>query len=221
MICDSRPEHAWDLAPKEAIALQRRLADRVERRDRLGDIRLVAGTDVGFLDHGRMARGAVAVLSFPDLELLESAVAYRPVDFPYIPGLLSFREIPVLLTAFTALSRQPDLLICDGQGLAHPRRFGLACHLGVLLQLPTIGVGKTRLVGEHEDLAESRGSRVPLLHRGETVGAVLRSRDRVKPVYVSTGHRVSLATALDLVQRCTTRFRLPETTRAAHGLASG
>lgn len=221
MICDSRPEHAWDLAPKEAIALQRQLADRVERRDRLGDIRLVAGTDVGFLDHGRMARGAVAVLSFPDLELLESAVAYRPVDFPYIPGLLSFREIPVLLTAFTALSRQPDLLICDGQGLAHPRRFGLACHLGVLLQLPTIGVGKTRLVGEHEDLAESRGSRVPLLHRGETVGAVLRSRDRVKPVYVSTGHRVSLATALDLVQRCTTRFRLPETTRAAHGLASG
>jgi len=213
-------DHSWDLSPREARALQDSLRQRVEPRDRLATVRRVAGIDVGFERRGQTTRAAVAVLSFPDLHPLEQAVARRPTTFPYVPGLLSFREIPAVLAAFEQLRRPPDLILCDGQGYAHPRRFGLACHLGVLLDLPSIGVAKTRLIGEHDAVPEDRGQWTPLRDGDEVIGAVLRTRAGVKPLYVSIGHRVSLETAVRYTMACTPRYRLPETTRAAHRLAS-
>jgi deoxyribonuclease V len=215
-------EHPWNLTPREAIALQRELAPLVEVGDRLAEeIHSVAGVDVGFEEGGRITRAAVAVLRFPDLELLHSAVARRPTEFPYVPGLLSFREIPALLDALRQLPELPDVILCDGQGRAHPRRFGIASHLGVLLDHPTIGVGKTRLIGTHAEPGPEKGDWAPLLDGGEVIGAVLRTRPGVKPLYISGGHRVGLETAIALTLACTTRYRLPETTRAAHRLASG
>jgi deoxyribonuclease V len=213
--------HPWDVTPAEAIAIQKRLHGEVELADRIGDITRVAGVDVGFEEEGRVARAAVAVLSFPDLRLIEHAIARLPVHFPYIPGLLSFREVPVVLEALGQLAALPDLLLCDGQGLAHPRRFGLACHLGVLTDLPAIGVAKTRLIGKHGAVPEARGQWVPLADKGEIIGAVLRTRPGVNPLYISSGHRVCLETAIHYVMACVTRYRLPETTRWAHRFASG
>lgn len=213
--------HSWPVTAAEAIALQRKLRERVIVVDRLGAVRSVAGLDVGPEGDGRVMRAAVAVLSFPDLKTADQVVARRPASFPYIPGLLSFREIPALLDALARLGALPDLLLCDGQGLAHPRRFGLACHLGVLTGIPSIGVAKSLLVGEHGPLPQARGAWRPLVHKGEVVGAALRTRAGVAPVYVSIGHKVSLATAIDYVLACAPKYRLPETTRAAHRLASG
>jgi deoxyribonuclease V len=213
--------HPWDLTPTEAIALQQRLCERVIRVDRLAPPTRIAGVDVGFEDNGKITRAAVAVLEFPSLEPFEQAVARQPTRFPYIPGLLSFREVPAILQALDRLKFPPDLLLCDGQGLAHPRRFGLACHLGLLTDIPSIGVGKTRLTGSYGAVPEGRGSWVPLIDRGEEIGAVLRTRSGVKPIYVSIGHRISLPTAINYVLAATTRYKLPETTRAAHRLASG
>ena len=211
---------SWPQTPAQAIALQRELAGRVLRVDDVGPVRRVAGVDVGFPGGGQIARAAVAVLSFPDLRPVEQALAERPVAFPYVPGLLSFRELPAVLAALAGLAQPPDLLLVDGQGLAHPRRFGIACHLGVLTGLPTIGVAKTRLVGAHDPVPDRRGAWVPLHDRGEVIGAVLRSRVGVKPLYVSVGHRLSLERAVEWVMACTGRYRLPQTTRAAHALAS-
>jgi len=213
-------EHSWDVQPAEAKAIQDRLRTRVVTRDMLPSVRTVAGVDVGFEEQGRVTRAAVALLRFPSLEPLDEAIAKRPTSFPYVPGLLSFREIPAVLDALGHLSTRPDLLLCDGQGYAHPRRFGLACHLGVVTDLATIGVAKSRLVGEHEWLGIAKGSQALLRHEGEVVGVVLRTRAGVRPLYVSIGHRVSLATAVEYVLACTTRYRLPETTRRAHRLAS-
>jgi deoxyribonuclease V len=212
--------HPWNLAPKDAIALQRQLSGQVIRVDQLSTPQRVAGVDVGFEEAGKLTRAAIAVLEFPSLQLIEQAIVRRPTQFPYIPGLLSFREVPAILQALEALCNKPDLLICDGQGLAHPRRFGLASHLGLLTDLPSIGVAKSRLIGSHEDLPETKGSWVPLIDRDEIIGAVLRSRSRVKPIYVSIGHRISLSSAISYVLATTTRYKLPETTRAAHHLAS-
>lgn len=205
------------LSPREAIALQERLARRVVRADRLGPVRHVCGVDVHY--RGGIAHAAAALLSFPALELREHSLARRRVSFPYIPGLLSFREIPAAAAALAALSIAPDLILCDGQGLAHPRRCGLASHLGLLTGTPSIGVAKTRLLGEHPSPPARRGAWVPLTDRGERIGAVLRTRAGVKPVYVSIGHRVSLASAIRYVMACTTRYRLPEPIRNAHRLA--
>jgi deoxyribonuclease V len=176
---------------------------------------------VGFEDGGRVARAAVAVLDFPGLQPVEHAVVREPTRFPYVPGLLSFREVPAVLRALEQLSRLPDLILCDGQGYAHPRRFGLACHLGLICEIPSIGVAKTRLIGEHGPVPSERAGWCPLRHGDETIGAVLRTRAGVRPVFVSVGHRVSLPTAVALVLACTPRCRLPETTRRAHLLASG
>ena len=211
----------WPDTIAEARTQQERLRNRVITEDRLGPVRHVAGVDVGFEDGGRVTRAAVAVLSFPGLEPVDEAIARQPTRFPYVPGYLSFREIPALLAALQAIDTPPDLILCDGQGIAHPRRMGIACHLGVLLDLPTIGVAKSRLIGEFEEPGAHKGDWSPLRHHGEVIGAVLRSRDRVSPLFVSPGHRVSLATAIDYTLRCTTRYRLPETTRRAHRLASG
>jgi deoxyribonuclease V len=211
----------WPAMAQDAIALQRAQRERVVRRDDFGAIRFVAGLDVGFEHANTVARAAVAVLSFPDLRMADQAVARRPVRFPYIPGLLSFREVPVLFDALEKLGQLPDLLLCDGQGLAHPRRFGLACHLGVQTGIPSIGVAKSLLIGTHAPLPAKRGAWQPLMDKGEVVGAALRTRDGVAPVYVSIGHRVSLETAIHYTLACAPRYRLPETTRAAHRLASG
>lgn len=214
--------HPWNVPPQEAIAIQNRLRGLARIEDDLpADIRRVAGVDVGFEGHGTVTRAAVAVLDFPALTLAESRIARLPTEFPYIPGLLSFREIPALVDALDSLDALPDLILVDGQGYAHPRRLGIACHLGVLTGLPTIGVGKTRLIGRHADVPDQRGTWVPLLDKGEEIGAVLRTRVGVQPLYVSAGHRVSLTTAVDWVMRCVGKYRLPETTRQAHRLASG
>jgi deoxyribonuclease V len=222
----ARRLHAWDLTPKEAVALQARLRSRVERADRIGEVRRVAGVDVGFEQDGRVTRAAVAVLDYPGLALADQAVARVATRFPYVPGLLSFREIPAVLAAFERLRAPPDLILYDGQGIAHPRRFGIASHLGLVLDCPSIGVAKTRLIGAHRTPPDRRGAWTPLLDTGEgdsaeTIGAVLRTRKGVKPLYVSIGHRVSLATAVRWTMACCTGYRLPETTRWAHRLASG
>lgn len=212
--------HPWDVSPKEAIAIQEQLKPWVRLEDDLPDrVETVAGIDVGFREAGKMACAAVAVLEFPSLQLCAQAIAKVPVCFPYVPGLLSFRELPAVLKALESLPHLPDLILCDGQGIAHPRRLGIASHLGVILDHPTIGVGKSRLIGHHDPVPDRRGAWVPLRDRGETIGAVLRTRPGVKPIYVSPGHRVSLVSAVGWVMACTTRFRLPETTRWADRLS--
>jgi deoxyribonuclease V len=213
--------HAWDVTPKEARAIQRALRSQVIVEDAFGEIRYVAGLDVGFEEGGPVTRAAVAVLRFPELTLHEQMIVRRATSFPYVPGLLSFREAPAVLEAIDQLATKPDLLLCDGAGIAHPRRFGLACHLGLLSDIPSIGVAKSRLTGTHAPVPDERGAWTPLIDRGETIGAVLRTRPRTRPLYVSIGHRISLESAIDYTLRCTTRYRLPETTRWAHRLASG
>ncbi len=212
--------HAWDVTPQEAIAIQENLWQRVIRHDQHGVIQRVAGIDIGFEENGALTRAAVVVLSFPGLEWIESAVARRATSFPYIPGLLSFREAPAALEALEQLKSLPDLLICDGQGIAHPRRFGLASHLGLLCDLPSIGAAKSRLIGEHATLGAARGEWQYLFDKGEVVGAALCTRQNTRPVYVSIGHRVSLESAIRYTLDCARRFRLPEPTRQAHQLAS-
>jgi deoxyribonuclease V len=221
MQLDPRYAHAWDLTPAKAIALQKELAGAIITTDQLDEVRLVAGIDVGFEEGNTVTRAAVVVLTFPALGVVEEVVARRPTSFPYVPGLLSFREGPAILDAFASLQATPDLLLFDGQGLAHPRRFGIACHMGLLTGLPSIGVAKSRLTGRPLGaLPEEKGAWLPLVDRDQVVGAVVRTRDCTNPLYVSTGHRVSLPTAVDYTLACTTRYRLPETTRAAHKLAS-
>ena len=217
---EARRFHAWDLTPREAIALQTELRDRVERKDRIGEVRRIAGVDVGFEQDGRVTRAAVAVLEYPGLALVEQVVVRVATTFPYVPGLLSFREAPAVLAAFERVRIAPDLILYDGQGIAHPRRFGIASHVGLLLDCPSIGVAKSRLVGAHRMPATRRGAWTPLRDAGELIGAVLRTRAGVKPLYVSIGHRVSLETAVRWTLACVTRYRLPETTRWAHRLAS-
>jgi len=216
------PPASWPRTVAEAHAVQESLRTRVITCDRLGPVRTVAGIDIGYENDNRQARAAAVVLAMPSLEPVETAIIRKAVTFPYVPGYLSFREVPAALAVLAKLKHPPDLILCDGQGLAHPRRFGLACHLGVLLDRPTIGVAKSRLIGEPRGrFGRAKGSWVPLMDNDEVIGAVVRTRTGVKPVYVSVGHRVSLATAIEFVLRCTPRYRLPETTRRAHRLASG
>lgn len=211
--------HDWDLTPQAAVALQSTLANQLLLADGLETPEIVAGVDVS-VKNG-VSRAAVAVLSFPGLEILTYALAERPTAFPYIPGLLSFRETPVILDALAKLTVEPGLLIFDGQGIAHPRRLGIASHVGVLLDHPTIGCAKSLLCGRFEDPDPERGSASPLIHQDERVGTVLRTRDRVNPVFVSPGHKVSMETAAERVLACGLGYRLPETTRWAHGIAGG
>ncbi len=212
--------HAWDVSLKEAREIQESLRGSVVTRDDFGELRRIAGVDVGFEEQGRVSRAAVAALGFPGLELLEHKIVRQPTSFPYVPGLLSFREIPAVAAALEELNQPPDLVICDGHGVAHPRRFGLACHLGVVLDLPTIGAAKSRFIGTFEEPGEEKGSWSELFDRDEIIGAVLRTRAKVRPMFVSAGHRVSLPTAIDIVLRCCPKYRLPETTRWADHLAS-
>jgi deoxyribonuclease V len=201
------------LTEDEARAEQDRLRTQVVIAPGPAAPATVAGLDVAY-DGERLA-AAVVVLDANDLTVRDTAVVLGTPAFPYVPGLFAFREVPALLAALEKLTVRPDVLVCDGHGLAHPRRFGLASHLGVLTGLPAFGVGKTRLIGDWAPVGPRRGDRSPLIDDGETVGAVLRTRDGVKPVFVSAGHRIDLAGACDLTLALTPRYRLPETTRAA------
>ncbi len=205
----------WPTTAAEAKAVQQALRGRVITEGDLPPLRRIAGVDVHYAERLGLAWAAVAVLDAASLELVESALASVPVSFPYIPGYLSFRETPAVLAALPLLSERPDLLMVDGQGLAHPRRFGIACHIGLLVDIPTVGVAKSRLVGAYEQPAPERGSASPLTARGERIGTVLRTRDGVNPLFVSVGHRIGLEAATDLVLATTRGRRLPEPTRIA------
>lgn len=192
----------------------------------MSDVRYVAAADVAFVDRPvrarpKVARAAVVVLSYPSLNVIEERVVEAVTEFPYVPGLLSFREAPVLSLAFEKLEHEPDLLLVDGHGRAHPRRFGIACHLGLSLDVPTIGVGKTRLCGQHSEPPPEKGATTMLVHRDEVIGRVVRSRDGVKPLYVSVGHRIGLAEASEWTLRLCQGFRLPEPIRVADRISKG
>lgn len=213
--------HEWNLSPREAIELQKQLAYEVVTRDEFAaPIRTVAGIDLGIDVKNDTCRAVVVVLSFPQLDLIESAEAILPIQFPYVPGLLSFRETPVAVVALEKLTVTPDLILCDGQGIAHPRRFGIACHIGLITGVPSAGVAKSLLVGKYGSLDLTRGSVSPLIHQNERVGVALRTKDNVQPVYVSAGHKISLETATEYVLQCAPKYRLPETTRLADKMAS-
>src|SRR5437763_1190770 len=212
--------HEWNLQPEAAIALQRKLAAKIIRTDQLkGEVKLVAGVDMALNEEKNMAHAAVVLLSYPQMEVLERHVYEEPIRMPYIPGLLSFREIPCILGAFALLSQQPDLVMVDGQGIAHPRYLGIASHLGLWLDLPTIGCAKSILTGHHDPLSEEAGSWVPLKADKAVIGAVLRTRARVKPMIISLGHRICLETSLRFVLDCCRGYRLPEPTRLADKLS--
>lgn len=211
--------HAWNVSPAEGVAIQRGLRAELRTDNRVGQVRTVAGVDVGL--RGGKSHAAIVVLGYPDLGPLEQATAQCPIEFPYVPGLLTFREGPAILDALDKLTIEPDILIFDGQGMAHPRRMGLATHIGILLNHPTIGCAKSRLCGEHEEPGPNKGDWSLLVHEGETVGAVLRTRTNVSPVYVSIGHRIDLENAIRYVLNCCRVYRLPETTRWAHRIAGG
>ncbi len=219
--------HPWnqDLTPADAVEIQRRLAPRVVTTGTLRPraVRTVAGVDLSPPDPDTgLVCGAAVVLTFPDLEVAEVATAEDTPQFPYIPGLLSFREAPVLGNALAELQRPPDLLLVDGQGLApHPRRFGLACHLGLMTDIPTIGCAKSRLVGSHQPPDADRGSWKPLVHHGQRIGAAVRTRPAVTPIFVSIGHRISLPNAIKWSLACAPKFRVPLPTRLAHVAAAG
>jgi len=207
--------HPWNVSPEEAKAIQLKLRDQLDLTGGPERIETVAGVDVSYEKGSDLLYAAVVVLRVRDLKVLETASAVARATFPYIPGLLSFRESPAVLRAWEKLTLRPDCVICDGQGLAHPRRFGIACHLGLLLETPSIGCAKSLLVGEYKPPGPRRGDFEYLYHRGEVVGAVLRTKEGVEPVFVSQGHKVRLEKALEIVLACSTNYRLPEPTRRA------
>lgn len=203
----------------EARALQTALGQKRDLTDRFGPLKTVAGIDVGYSPARGLSRAAIVLLNIETLAPIAEAVAERETGFPYVPGLLSFRELPVALQALDRLGAVPDLVLVDGQGIAHPRRLGIAAHFGLVTDLPAIGVAKSRLIGTHTDPGPEKGDRVPLMDRAEQIGIVLRSRKGVKPLYISPGHRVAMATAAELTMRCLGRYRLPEPTRLADRLS--
>lgn len=213
--------HPWHVSPAQAQDIQRSLASQVVRRNELEAPRLVAGADISRADERGVAKAAVVVLRLADLAVVETSVIEMKVEFPYVPGLLSFREMPLVLTACEKLISTPDVFIADAQGIAHPRRLGLASHLGLILDTPTIGCAKSILCGQHGDLAQEPGSYAPLVHRDEVVGAALRTKRGTRPVYVSIGHRTDLEAAIHWVIACCNGYRLPEPTRLAHLAAAG
>jgi deoxyribonuclease V len=214
--------HSWDVSTTEASQIQQQLASEVSHVSTLPEkLSYIAGVDISTSRYGGLARGAVVVLRYPSLEVEEVRVAEAEPPFPYIPGLLSFREVPVLKGALEALAITPDLVLVDGQGLAHPRRFGLACHLGLMLDVPTVGCAKSILLGKHESLPQEANSWAEMTDNGEVVGAAVRTRTNVKPVYVSVGHKIDLHTAIGWTLACCRGLRIPEPTRLAHQAAGG
>jgi deoxyribonuclease V len=225
--------HDWDLSPSEAVALQKRLREQVRLQPLPGTISLVAGADISFNKFSDDIYAAIVVLRLEDLTVAATAGVMTKTSFPYIPGLLSFRETPPLLEAWKKLEVRPDAMMLDGQGLAHPRRFGIACHVGMLLGLPTIGCAKTVLIGKYSEPDERAGNHTPLVDKGETIGAAVRTKDRVNPIFVSPGHLADIPSAVDLALRCVkgyeesrstghgrSKYRVPEPTRLAHLLVN-
>jgi deoxyribonuclease V len=231
--------HSWEVTPAEAIALQKQLREQVRLQPLPEDIKLVGGADISFNKYSDVVYAGIVVLKLPELTIETTAGVVTTTKFPYVPGLLSFREVPSLLEAWEKLNRRPDVLMLDGQGIAHPRRLGIASHIGLLLEVPTIGCAKSRLTGKYIEPDESAGSYSPLIDKGETVGAILRTKDRVNPVYISPGHLADLPSALALTMRCVkgyvappppttlfeesakpspskSKYRIPEPTRLAH-----
>ncbi|MBX2819526.1 MAG: endonuclease V [Rhodothermaceae bacterium] len=208
------PLHRWDVSPKEAIGIQKALAAKVRTETLEHPVRHIAGVDVSI--RGDRFQTAIAVISYPDLELVEKVTFQGDVPFPYIPGLLSFREMPAILPALAQLNTVPEVFMTDSQGLAHPRRFGLACHLGVWLGRPCFGVAKTRFIGTHAPLGMNKGDLVDLVDKEQVIGSVVRTRSNVKPVYVSIGHRITQLEAIELTLGSTTKYKIPEPTRLAH-----
>ena len=215
------PLHEWNLKTEAAIALQQELAQHIVLEDHLGEVRFIAGVDMAINEEHNAARAAVVLMSFPDLEIVERHVYEEPIRMPYVPGLLSFREAPSVIGAFEQLRQKPDLIMVDGQGIAHPRRLGIGAHLGLWLEIPTIGCAKSLLTGKYdkEKLGEEAGSWVPLISRKETIGAVVRTRTRVNPMFISPGHLISLETSIRYVLACGKGYRLPEPTRQADKLS--
>lgn len=212
--------HRWDLSPKEAVKLQQKLRGRVIKRGEIKNIHHVAGADVSVSRDRLTMKAAVVVLTYPGLRPVEQATAHGDPSFPYVPGLLSFREGPLLLDCFKKLKQRPDVIIFDGQGIAHPRGFGIAAHIGVLLETASIGCAKSPLYGNYEIPGNEKGAFNYITDSGgKKIGACLRSRNGIKPVFISVGHRISLNRAVDIVLKCTPRFRLPEPIRSAHILA--
>ena len=207
--------HRWAVTPKEAARIQLRLRSKLELTDRLPVVRRVAGADLAFDRKARRAIAGVVVYSFPEMREIERVWGESRIRFPYVPGLLSFREAPALLRVFARIKNSPDLIFCDGHGYAHPRRFGITSHLGVLLDTPTIGCAKSLLVGTHAPWPRAAGAWTPLCDGQEVIGAVLRTRERVRPIYVTQGHRISLATALGFVLAVLDGYRIPRPTRDA------
>ena len=213
--------HSWQVSPTQALDIQRRLAAQVSRSSQVTTPHFIAGVDISAANAQGMATGAVVVLEYPELRLVETKVAQGRPNFPYVPGLLSFREAPLILAACEKLKVTPDLILVDGQGIAHPRRFGLASHLGLFLDRPTIGCAKSLLCGSYEAPGLEPGSYTEVIDRGETIGAALRTKLGVKPVYVSIGHKVDLQTAIHWVMEFCRGYRLPEPARFAHLAAGG
>jgi deoxyribonuclease V len=212
--------HPWDVSYQEAVGWQQLLRDELVLSGDIRGFRIIAGADVSYERRGSTFFAGVVLMDAATLEVVEDAHYVGQVSFPYIPGLLSFREGPVILAAFEKLSTMPDAVIFDGQGIAHPRGFGLAAHMGLILGIPTVGSAKTRLVGEYGDLGDKRGSDTELVHNGRCVGYVVRSKDGIRPIFVSPGHLISAEAAVELVLACTTRYRIPEPVRRAHILVN-
>jgi deoxyribonuclease V len=208
--------HAWDVSPAEAIAIQRDLAGQVDVTASLPDFELIAGADVSYNRFSDVIFASVLIWRRSDAKVIESHSAIRETHFPYVPGLLSFREAPALLDAFARLETVPDVVMIDGQGIAHPRRLGIASHVGLWLELPCVGCAKSRLTGRFEEPERAAGSSSPLSDRGEVVGAVVRSKNNVQPLFVSPGHRIDLESSVRVILGCVRGYRLPEPTRLGH-----
>jgi len=214
-------KHQWDLSEARAKELQENLSPKIIKIDQLPTVKFIAGTDVSYKKDTDKIIAAIVILNAENLELVESVTVEDTVSFPYIPGLFSFREIPPLIKAFEKLKTSPDLVVCDGQGYAHPRRFGLACHLGLLMDIPSIGCAKNMMIGKYKEPDITRGSFCKIIDNEETIGRVLRTQNNVKPVYVSIGHKISLETATEWILKLSPKYRLPETTRLSDQLSKG
>lgn len=213
--------HEWNVSTEEAIEIQKHLAAEVSKKDEINNPFLVAGVDVSGANEEGTAKAAIVILDYPDLNLLDSVILEDEISFPYVPGLLSFREIPILIKAFEKLEAVPDLVMVDGQGIAHPRRLGLAAHLGLFIDVPTIGCAKSRLIGTHRELPNESESWTELFDESEIIGAVVRTKINTNPLYISVGHKISLEKSVYWTLQCCRKYRLPEPTRLAHRAASG
>ncbi len=212
--------HDWNLSPHEAVELQKRLREQVRIAPLARPIKTIAGADISFNKFEPTVYAGIVVLSFPEMEVIEEVGVVSESRFPYVPGLLSFRETPSVLEAWSQLKTEPDALMLDGQGLAHPRRVGIACHVGLLIERPTLGCAKSVLVGQYDEPPKERGAWTELIHKGEVVGAALRTKRNVQPIFVSPGHLIDLEGAIDLTLRSDGGYRQPEPTRRAHLLVN-